>query len=122
MSHRVISMTSLSSDRSIVVEEGADVIFYNGVVVDGVVLLLLERESGAGAAVRYGRSGGDARINVAGHAIAKNSAIEVGKGGRGLVEGSAMWEEASHFPNYVEFSIKSTYENAELAFSTIPTS
>ena len=42
--------------------------------------------------------------------------------GRGLVEGSAMWKEASHFPNYIEFSIKSTYKNAELAFSTIPTS
>ena len=45
-------MTSLSSDRSIVVEEGADVIFYNGVVVDGVVLLSLEGESGAGATGR----------------------------------------------------------------------
>jgi hypothetical protein len=54
--------------------------------------------------------------------MAENGAIEVGKGGRGLVEGSVMWEEDSHFPNYVEFSIKSTYENAGLAFSTIPTS
>ena len=54
--------------------------------------------------------------------MAENGAIEVGKGGRGLVEGSVMWEEDSHCPNYVEFSIKSTYENVGIAFSTIPTS
>jgi hypothetical protein len=71
MSHWVISMTSLSSDRSIMVEEGADVIFYNGVVVDGVVLLSSEGESDAGATGRLGSSGGSRtqRINVAGRAV-----------------------------------------------------
>ena len=68
-----------------------------------------------------GQRTGRRRCSMSGRAVAKNGAIAVGKGGRGCVEGSAMWEEALHFPNYVEFSIKSTYKNADIAFSTIPT-